>query len=86
MDQPRHEHPVGRIRRVSRSDRPRGAERRGDVERVHRWGFGIAQEIDSAAMSLWLKYRQHDGELEGGAFSGELDAFRYISTGALIYF
>jgi hypothetical protein len=51
-----------------------------------RWGFGIAQEIDSAAMSLWIKYRQHDGELEGGAFSGELDAFRYISTGALIYF
>jgi hypothetical protein len=51
-----------------------------------RWGFGIAQEIDSAAMSLWIKYRQHDGELEGGAFAGELDAFRYISTGAIIAF
>jgi hypothetical protein len=51
-----------------------------------RWGFGVAQEIDSAAMSLWLKYRQHDGELTGAPFAGELDAFRYISTGALIYF
>ena len=51
-----------------------------------RWGFGVAQEIDSAAMSLWLKYRQHDGELHGGPFAGDLDAFRYVSTGAIIYF
>ena len=51
-----------------------------------RWGFGAAQEIDSAAMTLWIKYRQHDGELTGGPFDGDLDAFRYISTGALIYF
>ncbi len=51
-----------------------------------RWGFGAAQEIDSAAMSLWIKYRQHDGELEGGPYAGDLDAFRYISTGAILYF
>lgn len=51
-----------------------------------RWGLGMAQEIDKAAMTLWLKYRQHDGELTGGPFGGELDAFRYISTGAIIYF
>ena len=51
-----------------------------------RWGFGAVQEIDSAAMSLWIKYREHDGELTGGPFDGGLDAFRYISTGGIIYF
>jgi predicted porin len=51
-----------------------------------RFGFGAVQEIDSAAMSLWIKYRQHDGALTGGPFDGDLDAFRYISTGAIIYF
>jgi hypothetical protein len=49
-----------------------------------RWGFGAVQEIDSASMSLWIKYRQHDGELTGGAFDGGLDAFRYVSTGGII--
>ena len=51
-----------------------------------RWGFGVAQEIDKAAMTLWLKYRQHDGELTGGPFAGDLDAFQYVSAGGLIYF
>ena len=51
-----------------------------------RWGFGAVQEIDSASMSLWIKYRQHDGELTGGPFDGGLDAFRYVSTGGIIYF
>ena len=51
-----------------------------------RWGLGIAQEIDKAAMTLWLKYRQHDGELTGGPFDGGLDAFSYVSTGGIIYF
>jgi hypothetical protein len=51
-----------------------------------RWGLGVAQELDKAAMTLWLKYRQHDGEIIGGAFAGNLDAFRYVSAGGLIYF
>jgi hypothetical protein len=51
-----------------------------------RWGFGIAQDIDKAATTLWLKYRQHGGELDGGPYAGSLDAFRYVSTGAIIYF
>ena len=37
-------------------------------------------------MSLWIKYRQHDGELTGGPLDGDLDAFRYISTGAILCF
>lgn len=49
-------------------------------------GFGAVQELDSAAMSLFIKYRQHDGELTGGPFDGGLDAFRYVSTGGIINF
>jgi hypothetical protein len=51
-----------------------------------RWGLGVAQDIDKAATTLWLRYRQHDGDLDGGPFAGSLDAFRYVSTGAIVYF
>jgi hypothetical protein len=51
-----------------------------------RWGLGVAQELDKAAMTLWLKYREHDGQILGGTFAGDLDAFRYVSAGGLIYF
>ena len=27
------------------------------------WGFGVVQEIDAAAMSIWLRYREHDVDL-----------------------
>src|SRR5262249_33647833 len=30
--------------------------------RVNIWGLGAVQEIDAAAMSLWLSYRHLDGE------------------------
>jgi hypothetical protein len=36
-----------------------------------RWGF-CAVQVDSAAMSLFITYRQHDGELDGGTFAGNL--------------
>ena len=28
-------------------------------------GFGVVQEIDAAALSMWLRYRQHEVELPG---------------------
>lgn len=37
-------------------------------------------------MTLWIKYRRHDGELMGGPFGGGLDAFFYVSGGGLISF
>jgi hypothetical protein len=37
-------------------------------------------------MTLWVKYRQHDGELTGGPLDGGLDAFTYVSTGGIINF
>ena len=51
-----------------------------------RLGLGIAQELDKAAMTLWIKYRQHDGEFSGGPFAGGLDDFTYVGTGGIISF
>ncbi len=51
-----------------------------------RFGFGLAQEIDKAAMTLWIKYRQHDGDLDGGPFAGDVDAFTYVSSGGIVSF
>jgi hypothetical protein len=54
------------------------------------WGLGVVQEVDAAAMSIWLKYRNlsvdvttEDGEVsERGGF----DDFHYVGVGALINF
>ena len=67
-----------------------------------RWGFGVVQEIDAAAMSIWLAYRRHEAEvtcsiLDGGeqcdnadefGARGEhdLDAVDIIKFGSLINF
>jgi hypothetical protein len=37
-------------------------------------------------MTLWIKYRQHDGELTGDLFAGGLDDFTYVGTGGIISF
>ncbi|MGD9784139.1 MAG: porin [Hyphomicrobiaceae bacterium] len=53
-----------------------------------RWGAGVVQEIDAAAMSMWLVYRHHDGDIAGGlAGTGiDLDEFHVVKFGALINF
>ena len=48
-----------------------------------RFGIGAVQEIDAASMALWIKYREHDAEVTG---VGDIDSFRYVSTGAMINF
>ena len=50
-----------------------------------RWGFGAAQEIDAAAMTLWIKYRQQSVSIDGAGL-GDIDDFRYVSAGGLINF
>ena len=58
------------------------------------WGVGAVQEIDAAAMSVWLKYRNQDGSFTGNANAGlgiaagktELDNLQTVSFGALINF
>ncbi|WP_295558838.1 porin [uncultured Hyphomicrobium sp.] len=46
------------------------------------WGAGVVQEIDNAAMSLWLTYRHIEGDDDAGN-SAEFD---YVKAGALINF
>jgi len=55
------------------------------------WGVGVVQEIDSAAMSLWLKYRNIDAsfkgvELEGADTGLATNNFQEVTFGALINF
>jgi hypothetical protein len=52
------------------------------------WGLGAVQEIDSAAMSLWLSYRQFsadDGLTDAGGHEN-LEDFDMVKFGALINF
>ncbi|HEX2841593.1 porin [Hyphomicrobium sp.] len=50
------------------------------------FGGGVVQELDSASMSLWLKYRNQSANISGASGVGPLDDFRALSTGALIRF
>ena len=54
------------------------------------YGAGLVQEIDAAAMSLWLKYRHVQGDLSlaflGTAQTFNLDDFDYVALGGLINF
>jgi hypothetical protein len=50
---------------------------------VDLYGAGIVQEIDNAAMSLWLSYRHLEGDEVG---SGPIEDFDYVKAGALINF
>jgi hypothetical protein len=66
------------------------------------WGLGVVQEIDSAAMSMWLSYRHVDTDLGNCNFArtapnvfgtchtqgGDLSVedFQYVKFGALINF
>lgn len=51
------------------------------------WGLGAVQEIDAAAMSLWLTYKNYDASFENGpaAITG-LDDIDVIAAGAMISF
>jgi hypothetical protein len=52
---------------------------------VRMWGLGAVQEIDAAAMSLWIKYRNLDLDTSGtGAF--DADHFNEVTFGGLINF
>ena len=54
------------------------------------WGLGVVQEIDAAAMSLWISYRNieaddHDPTAQATFGSSEA-TFQYVKAGALINF
>jgi Gram-negative porin len=63
------------------------------------WGVGIVQEIDAAAMSIWLAYRNLDGEadcsrvvgqrctgVQQGPFDIDVDQLHIVKFGGLINF
>jgi predicted porin len=53
------------------------------------WGLGAVQEVDAAAMSIWLKYRHIEGEVTGTGIynlADQFEDFDYVSFGALINF
>ena len=55
------------------------------VSMANLWGVGVVQEIDAAAMSLWVKYRNIDASTFGdGAFP--VDQMHQVSVGGLINF
>lgn len=47
------------------------------------WGLGVVQEIDAAAMSTWLKYRNSDYEDNSGL---SYEKFQYVGMGGLVNF
>ncbi|AHB48989.1 hypothetical protein W911_12180 [Hyphomicrobium nitrativorans NL23] len=58
----------------------------GADEDLDVWGLGIVQEIDAAAMSLWVSYRHlsYDGNVATAI--GGVEDFQYVKAGALINF
>jgi len=84
-------HPLGHTvlyGEYKRAERERFAGMFVDTE-VNLWGLGVVQEIDAAAMSMWLTYRHLSGEsnLDGDPFDRvNLEDFQYAKFGALINF
>jgi hypothetical protein len=61
----------------------------GDTEsELKRWGVGVVQEVDAAAMSLWLAYRGMDAEIDNvdPAFDLDGETLHIVKFGALINF
>lgn len=54
--------------------------------RIDRWGFGVLQEIDAAAMSVWVKYRNLAGTVDGVPELNHIDDYNTVVAGALINF
>jgi hypothetical protein len=57
-----------------------------DQTTVRMWGVGVVQEIDAAAMSVWLKYRNLDLSADGLVGPFDADNFNEVTFGALINF
>jgi predicted porin len=53
------------------------------------WGGGIVQEIDAAAMSVWVKYRHQSLDVTNdpaNAVNVDVEDFQYVGVGGLINF
>jgi hypothetical protein len=50
------------------------------------YGLGAVQEIDAAAMSLWVSWRHYDADLSLAGKDYSIDDFDLVKAGALINF
>jgi hypothetical protein len=64
-----------------------------DGSQLKQWGVGLVQEIDAAAMSLWISYRHFEGEVDCfiessicGHAVEKFEDFDLVKAGALISF
>jgi hypothetical protein len=60
-----------------------------DHSTLTRYGGGIAQEIDAAAMMVYLKYQRYEADVSGAALAATvrgLDDIDFLSMGGLINF
>ena len=55
----------------------------GTSDELDLWGAGVVQEIDAAAMSIWVKYRHLNYDNNVGT---NFEDFQYVGVGALINF
>jgi len=55
---------------------------------VQLWGVGVVQEIDAAAMSIWLTYRNLEADIHNVDTGNDIatEDFQYVKFGALINF
>ena len=54
---------------------------------IDQWAAGVVQNIDAAAMDLYVIYRHADGDVTNGAnLTSSLDSFDIVMTGAMIRF
>ncbi|MGD9712897.1 MAG: porin, partial [Thermomicrobiales bacterium] len=65
---------------------PAAIEQGATSSKMQRFGGGIAQEIDAAAMTLYMKYERYEGEVKGIATLTDIDALDLVSMGAVINF
>ena len=57
-----------------------------DTANVDLYGAGIVQEVDAAAMSLWLTYRHIESDSTLAGVTSNYQDFDYVKFGALINF
>jgi hypothetical protein len=59
-----------------------------DIDQVEVWGLGVVQEVDAAAMSVWIKYRNlsADTTFPAEANGYDVEDFNYVGVGGLINF
>lgn len=53
---------------------------------LNRYGAGVVQYVDAASMSLWLKYRHFEGELDDGVTTTKLEPIDFLVFGSAINF